>query len=64
MCVEGNSLIPIRFLKTLKLKFDYIDINQQNDLHEILLLILNKLNEEIKVSNPIKYFNIDILRSI
>ena len=63
MCIEGNSLIPIRFLKTLKLKFDYIDINQQNDLHEILLLILNKLNEEIKISNPVKYFNIDILKS-
>lgn len=57
LCIQGNSLIPIRFLKTLKLKFDFIDINQQNDLHEILLLILNKLNEEIKVSNPEKYFN-------
>jgi len=61
MCIEGNSLIPIRFLKTLKLKFDFIDINEQNDLHEILLLILNKLNEEIKVSEPIKYFDTNIL---
>lgn len=60
--IDGNSLIPIRFLKTLKLKFDFIDINQQNDLHEILLLIINKLNEEIKVPEAIKYFNSNILK--
>ena len=55
--IDGNSLIPIRFLKTLKLKFDFIDINQQNDLHEILLLIINKLNEEIKVSGSLQFYN-------
>ena len=59
---DGNSLIPIRFLKVLKLKFDFIDINEQNDLHEILLLILNKMNEEIKVKDPIEYFDSNILR--
>lgn len=63
LLVDGNSLIPIRFLKTLKLKFDFIDINEQNDLHEILLLILNKMNEEIKVSDTIKYFDTNILRA-
>lgn len=51
MWVDGNSLNPLRFLKTLKIKFDFIDINTQNDIHEILLLILNKINEEIKVDN-------------
>ena len=63
LLVDGNSLIPTRFLKTLKLKFDFIDINEQNDLHEILLLILNKMNEEIKVSDAIKYFDTNILRA-
>ena len=62
LLVDGNSLIPVRFLKTLKLKFDFIDINQQNDLHEILLLILNKMNEEIKISDTLKYFDTNILR--
>jgi ubiquitin carboxyl-terminal hydrolase 8 len=51
MWVDGNSLNPLRFLKFLKIKFDFIDINTQNDIHEILLLILNKINEEIKVDN-------------
>ena len=62
LLVDGNSLIPVRFLKTLKLKFDFIDINEQNDLHEILLLILNKMNEEIKISDTLKYFDTNILR--
>ena len=35
MWVDGNSLNPLRFLKTLKIKFDFIDINTQNDIHEI-----------------------------
>jgi ubiquitin carboxyl-terminal hydrolase 8 len=61
LCIKGNSLIPIRFLKTLKLKFDFIDINEQNDLHEILLLILNKLNEEIKIHNAKDKFNTKLL---
>lgn len=57
MWIDGNSLNPLRFLKTLKLKFDFIEINNQNDIHEILLLILNKLNEEIKIKNIDKYIN-------
>jgi ubiquitin C-terminal hydrolase len=57
MWIDGNSLKPIRFLKTLKIKFNFIDINTQNDIHEILLLILNKINEEIKVKDITKYIN-------
>tara|TARA_B110000261_G_C13064171_1_gene349456 strand:+ start:446 stop:1513 length:1068 start_codon:yes stop_codon:yes gene_type:complete len=57
MWIDGNSLNPIRFLKTLKLKFNFIEINSQNDIHEILLLILNKLNEEIKINDISKYTN-------
>jgi len=49
MWVDGNSLNPKRFLNTLRVKFDYIEVNQQNDVHEIFLLIINKLNEEIKI---------------
>ena len=60
---DGNSLIPIRFLKVLKLKFDFININEQNDIHEILLLILNKIIDEIKVKKTIQYFNTDILKN-
>ena len=43
MWIDGNFLNPVRFLKTLKLKFDFINVNSQNDIHEILLLILNLL---------------------
>ena len=32
---EGHSLNPKRFLNTLAIKFDYIEVNQQNDVHEI-----------------------------
>lgn len=49
MWIQGNSLNPRRFLNTLRFKFDYIEVNQQNDVHEIFLLIINKLNEEIKI---------------
>ena len=45
---QGHSLNPKRFLNTLAIKFDYIEVNQQNDVHEIFLLIINKLSEEIK----------------
>lgn len=59
MWVGGHSLKPIRFLKTLALKFDYIYVNEQNDVHEIFLLIINKLNEEIKTR--INLDNIDLI---
>jgi ubiquitin C-terminal hydrolase len=48
LVLDGNSLIPRRFIKCLSNKFDYFNIFQQNDIHEMLLMIINKLNEEIK----------------
>lgn len=57
LCIQENSLIPLRFLKTLKMKFEYLNINQQNDIHEILMLILNQMNEEIKMINVSNYFD-------
>ncbi len=53
MWIDHHSLRPIKFLKSLQSKFNFININNQQDIHEILLLILNKLNEELKVS--VKY---------
>ena len=50
MWIQGNSLNPRRFLNTLNIKFDYIYVNEQNDIQEIFLLIINKINEEIKMN--------------
>lgn len=49
MCIRGKSLRPIRFLKILKFKFPDMDVNQQNDLHEVLYRIIGKINEEIRI---------------
>ena len=50
MWVQGNSLNPRRFLNTINIKFDYIYVNEQNDIQEIFLLIINKINDEIKIN--------------
>ena len=67
MHLQGYSLKPKKFLLILSKKFDYLDfhINQQNDLHEILTLIINQINIEIKFSseNVIQYFNKKILNN-
>ncbi len=53
MWIQHHSLRPNKFLKALQINFNFIDINNQQDIHEILLLILNKINEELKIN--IKY---------
>lgn len=56
LVIDGNSLIPKRFIKCLSIKFNYINIYSQNDIHEILLMIINRLNEEINYKeNEIKF---------
>lgn len=54
MWIQSNSLNPKRFLNTLHIKFDFIEVNRQNDIHEIFLLIINKINEEIKIKYKFK----------
>jgi ubiquitin C-terminal hydrolase len=63
MWINENSLNPIRFLKTLQYKFDFLQINQQNDIEEIWLLMLNKMNEEILFTDAIHMFDQKILDS-
>lgn len=46
---KGHSLRPYKFLKSLQSKFSFINIHEQQDSHEILSLIINKLNEELKI---------------
>lgn len=46
--VEGNSIAPKRFAVILQHKFkDFLQIAEQNDIHEMLLLILSEINNEI-----------------
>ncbi len=47
MWIQNHSIKPSKFLSILQKKFDFINIHDQQDLDEILLLIINKLNEEL-----------------
>jgi ubiquitin C-terminal hydrolase len=46
--IQGHSLRPNKYLRALQINFNFINVNSQQDVHEVLLLILNKMNEELK----------------
>lgn len=47
MWLNNHSLIPRRFINSLKEKIHELEIYQQNDAHEFLCLFLEKLNRDI-----------------
>jgi ubiquitin carboxyl-terminal hydrolase 8 len=53
--IQHHSLKPNKFLNALQKNFDFINVNFQQDIHEILLLLLNKINEELKINNLVSY---------
>jgi ubiquitin carboxyl-terminal hydrolase 48 len=52
MWIKGHSLIPLQFLNELQKKIKTLNINEPNDVHEVLLFIINEIaDEEKKILN-------------
>lgn len=49
---KKHSLIPKKFLKSVSNNIKELDLSEQNDIHEFIVLFLNKIHENI--SNPTK----------
>jgi ubiquitin C-terminal hydrolase len=56
--MNHNSILPRRFIKSLKDNIKCLDINEQNDICEFMLIYIDKLNESIsyKLINPVDLY--------
>jgi ubiquitin C-terminal hydrolase len=56
--IDRTSLIPRKFIKSLKDTITMLEINEQNDIGEFMILYLDKLNESIcyKLNSPPELF--------
>lgn len=56
--INKNSLIPRKFIKSLKDNITSLEINEQNDIGEFMIIYLDKLNESIcdKLMSPVALF--------
>ena len=50
--VDGGSINPSKFIKTVASAFTFLNIMSQNDIHEIYMLLVSRLGEELKMTMP------------
>lgn len=50
--VDGGSINPSKFIKTVAAAFTFLNIRSQNDIHEIYMLLVSRLGEELKTEMP------------
>jgi len=49
---QNASIRPAIFLHTMQTLFDFLNIRSQNDVHEIFMLIVAKINTELAIPAP------------